>query len=285
MELFIILCLCLLASSKVTLQGMFARKNIITFIDGIFFNGIIFFFAAFIFLTNAIRCHTAVVAFGSVFGLLTMLFQLCYIKAMTCGSVSMTVLLVNLSMIIPVITSVAIFDENLTGTKILGLILTIIALTISIDRNEKSENSKKWFLLSALSFLLNGGLAVTQQIFGKTVWKDESTAFVAWSYIIATILSLMIYLLLKFKGKNTTFKIKPSVLGIGLSIGVILGAFQLLNTKAIATIDGLLLFPFYNGGTLILSYFFSIFFLKDKLKIKQIISIIIGIFAIIFINL
>ena len=38
-----------------------------------------------------------------------------------------------------------------------------------------------------------------------------------------------------------------------LVVGVILGVFQLINTKAIANINGTLLFPTYNAGTLILS--------------------------------
>ena len=267
------------------LQGMFAKKSIATFIDGIFFNGIIFSFAALIFSKNAIHCQSPVIIFGFIFGLLTLLFQLCYIKAMAYGNISLTVLIVNLSMIIPIIVSVFVFGEVLTATKVLGFFLIVITLFMSVDRNEKSAHFKKWLTFSALSFLLNGALAVTQQIFGRTIWKNESSAFVAWSYIIAAILSLVLYLLLKFRGNKTTFKIKPSVFENGLCIGVILGVFQLLNTKAIATIDGLFLFPTYNGGTLILSSIFSVIFLKDKLKPHQTISIIIGIFAIIIINL
>ena len=70
------------------------------------------------------------------------------------------------------------------------------------------------------------------------------------------------------KGDGITFKIKPSVFLYSLSVGVILGVFQFINTKAIANINGTLLFPTYNAGTLILSTLSSILILKDKLIFK-----------------
>jgi len=92
-------------------------------------------------------------------------------------------------------------------------------------------------------------------------------------------------LIVSAKGNVSTFKIKPSVFGFSLAIGIILGAFQLINTKAIASIDGTFLFPAYNGGTLILSSFSSVLFLKDKLTNNQKISIFIGIIAIVLMNI
>ena len=71
----------------------------------------------------------------------------------------------------------------------------------------------------------------------------------------------------------------------GFLTGVILGIFQILNTKAIATIDAGLLFPVYNGGTLVLATIMGVFLFKDKLSRKQIASIIVGIIGIILINL
>lgn len=93
------------------------------------------------------------------------------------------------------------------------------------------------------------------------------------------------YFIFNFKQKKSEFKINCFALTYGLLTGVILGLFQLLNTKAIATIDAGLLFPIYNGGTLVLTTIIGVFLFKDRLRIKQIASIIVGIFGIILINL
>jgi multidrug transporter EmrE-like cation transporter len=67
-------------------------------------------------------------------------------------------------------------------------------------------------------------------------------------------------------------------------IGCILGCFQLLNTYAIATINGTFLFPTYAGGSIILSTALSLLWFRERLHGKQAISLIIGIVAIILMN-
>lgn len=285
MESIIILFLCLLASSKVTIQGLFAKRQVKTTADGVLFNGMIFFFSALFFAVHAFNSHIPVIIYGAVFGLLTVLFQLCYIKAMSYGNVSLTVLLINLSMIIPVIVSVAVFGEKLSVFRVFGIVLIFITLFLNIDTKDKSKGSPKWLMLSILAAVFNGGLAVCQQLFGKTEYKSFNASFVAYSYIFATAISCVIYLFLFSKGIKASFKIKGKALIYALAVGLILGVFQTLNTKAISEIDGSLLFPVYNGGSLVLSAVSGVILLKDKLKSKQIISIILGIAAIVLINL
>ncbi len=284
MEFIVIFILCFLATSKVTVQGFFAKKNVASLSDGVFFNGLIFFFSALIFLNNIFNFNIFVVCFSCAFGILTVIFQLCYIKAMSCGNVSLTVLIVNLSMIIPIFVSVFFYKEPIGVLRLLGICLTVVALCLNVNKGKNLEY-KKWFLFCVFASLANGALAVCQQIFGKTQWKGETQSFVAWSYIIATVFSLLLYLFLSAKGKGITFKIKPSVFLYSLSIGVILGVFQLINTKAIANIDGTLLFPSYNAGTLILSSLSSILILKDKVTSNQKISLFIGVAAIVLMNI
>ena len=79
---YIIIILVLLATSKVTLQGVFARKYIVDITDSIHFNGIIYFFASLVFVF-ALKCSPQVIPFA--FGILTVLFQIFYIQAMSCG--------------------------------------------------------------------------------------------------------------------------------------------------------------------------------------------------------
>ncbi len=285
MKLLIILILCLLATVKVTLQATFAKKNVQTAIDGVFFNGLVFLFSALVFFKNAFVDNLFIPLFGLAFGILTVAFQIFYIKAMSCGNVSLTVLIVNLSMIIPIIVSVIFYNGRLNLLKIIGIILTITALSLNINKCEKSDSFKKWFLFALLASFANAVLSVCQQIFGRTQWAGASRSFVAWSYITAATASVCIYTVMKLKGNGISFKIKPYVFGIALCTGAVLGVFQVLNTYAVATIDSVLLFPTYNGGTLVLSSLFGVLLLKDKLKLNQIISLFIGVVAIIIMNI
>jgi drug/metabolite transporter (DMT)-like permease len=279
----LIIVLIVLATLKVTFQGIFARKHISNIVESISFNGVIYFFASLIF-SYALKCSLPVIAFASLFGLLTVLFQLFYITAMRCGNISLTVLIVNSSMIIPIIVSVLFFNERLGILKIIGIAAIFIALFLSTEKSIMKFNSK-WILFSLLAFLTNGSLAVCQQMFGKTIWRKEGISFVAWSYLLATGISFVIYLVFKSKQKESGLKINNRALLYGLFIGVILGVFQLLNTKAIATIDAGLFFPVYNGGTLLLTTIMGVFLFKERLRRKQIASIVVGIIGIVLINI
>lgn len=284
--IFLTICfLCIMATSKVTVQGKFSKQNVKTLSDGIFFNGLIFVFSALIFCRNAFTKNVGVIAFAAVFGILTVLFQLTYIKAMSLGNISLTVMIVNLSMVIPIIFSVVFYGEKLTALRIAGICLTIAALVISVDRTDKSRKFKLWLFLSIAASVCNGGLAICQKMFGKTAFSYDSRAFVAWSYIVAGVVSFCLYLGFAVCKKGISFTVKPSVFGYALAAGAILGIFQAVNTKAVAAIDSAVLFPSYNGGVMILSALSGVILLGDKLKRNQTVSVIIGIAAIVLMNL
>ena len=285
MDLVIILCLCLIATLKVTIQGFFAKKNVVSIADGIFFNGLIFLFSALLFLKFAFPFNIPVFLFALAFGFLTVLFQLSYINAMSCGNVSITVMLVNFSMIIPIAVSVIFYNEKLTVLRFFGIALIALAFVLSTGDKKDNSYSKKWFILSIVASLMNGSLLVCQKLFGKSDWATANVSFVAYGYITATVISVLLCAILCLNGNRITFKIRPSVFLYALSLGIILGLFQVINTKAIATIESGLLFPTYNGGSLIFSSISGVLILHDRLNKKQLLSIAVGTIAIIMMNI
>lgn len=284
MHTIIIFCLIILATTKITIQGGFAKKHISTLADSLCFNGMIFLFTSLIFMFG-LKLSMPTFLFGLTFGFLTVMFQLCYIKAMSMGNVSLTVLIVNLSMVLPIIFSAVFFKEQFTAMRVFGILFAICSFMLNVKNLKNSQIGKSWLLLSLCAFLFNGGLAICQQIFGKTVWHNERASFVAWSYICATAISFVIYILIRRFGNRQTFKFNYYSILSAFGAGAVLGIFQFLNTKAIASIDAGLLFPFYNGGSLIFTTAIGVLLLKDKLKLNQVISILTGIVSIVLINL
>ncbi len=285
MQLIMIFGLCLLATSKVTIQGRFAKEKIKSTYDAVLFNAQVFFFAALIFGRDLLFLNGPIALFGAGFGALTVLFQMSYIKAMSYGNLSLTVLIVNLSMILPVLFSAVCYQEALTLMRILGLCLTVLALILNVDGNNRSGQCKKWMALSLAAALSNAGISILQKIFSKTAWSGEVKPFVAFGYVVATVLSLLLCFFLRGKTKEIGRRFEWKMLLGALSIGIILGVFQVLNTKAIARIEGPLFFPTYNGGSLILSSLSGILLLKDRVNRKQLLSLMIGVVAIILMNL
>ena len=284
-DILLIGLLCILATLKVTLQGFFAKKNVKTLPDAVFFNGIIFLFACLSFLKDVVGCSMATIAFGAIFGILTVAFQVTYMQAMSMGNVSLTVMLVNLSMIIPVVFSVIVFRETLTLLNGVGILLILLALVACTEKHSTTGGrTQNWFLWAFAASALNGALAICLKIFGTTPFKAENRAFVAWAYLTAFALSLLLYLVLKANRKEKTFQTGWKPILIGGGAGITLAVFQTLNAWAVSRIHAAVFFPSYNGGSLILSTLSGVLLLKDKLKKTQLLAILLGIAAIVLLN-
>ena len=69
-------------------------------------------------------------AWGAGFGFFSVMFQLFYCFALRYGSVSITVLTVNCSMIVPVCVSAFLFHEPLTLCRIIGIVVIILTFIL-----------------------------------------------------------------------------------------------------------------------------------------------------------
>ena len=127
---FVIIILIVLAVSKVTLQGSFARKYISDTADSICFYGIIYFFASFIF-AYALKCSPPVIAFSLLFGLLTVIFQILNTKAIATIDAGLLFLVYNEgTLVLTTIMGVFLFKDKLTRKQIASIIVGIIGIIL-----------------------------------------------------------------------------------------------------------------------------------------------------------
>lgn len=284
MDFLIVLLLCTLATSKVTLQSRFGKKTLSTASDNVLFNAIVFFTASMLFCADIPKASTQTWIFALAFALLTVAFQLSYTKALSLGNVSLTVMAVNLSMLFPSLVSVIFYDESLTLTRIIGIILTVISFTLTVDLKFKEGFSRSWFIFTSVTALANACIGITQKIFGASDVSGEKSSFVACSYALAFLVTVTLYFSTRSKEiKRKSTKAAETYI-FAAAVGIILSVFQWLNTYAITVMDGSFLFPVYSGGSIILSTLVGILFFKDKLTKNQKISITLGIIAVVIMN-
>ena len=285
-DVILIFLLCFLATTKVTLQGRFAKTSGNSSFGALTFNTVIFASAAVLFARWLIGCHASTALFGAVFGVLTVLFQLFYVMAMSGGNVSLTVMFVNFSMVIPIAFSVIYGKEHITPIKAAGIALIVLALALTFKKGKGGEvNHKRWLLTALAAALINGGLSICQKLYGMTVYSSEGSGFVAWAYLIAFLLSFAVCFLRGVSNKENRFSVSPRAALLGVSAGAVLAVFQWLNTYAVSAIDAAVIFPSYYGGSMILSAMSGVLILKDKLTKRQICAILIGIVAIVILNI
>ena len=284
MNFLIILLLCTLATSKVTLQSHFGKKSLTTNSDNVLFNATVFLTAAILFCADIPRASYQTWIFAASFAILTVIFQLTYTKALSIGNVSLTVMAVSLSMLFPSLVSVIFYNEALALMRIIGIGLTVLSFILTVDLEGERKLSRSWFIFTASASLANGGISITQKIFGSSNFNTEKRSFVACSYAIAFLVTLVLYLSMRKQKENTKSLKSYQTYIFAIAVGSILAVFQWLNTYAISVMDGSFLFPVYSGGSIILSTFVGILFFKDKLTKRQKISIALGIIAVIIMN-
>lgn len=284
MEYIIIFTLCVLSTLKVSFQGSFSKQTIKTTSDAVFFNGMTFLVSAVLFAYRLADCEAAVWIYASFGATFTVMFQLFYAKALSVGNVSLTVLIVNLSMVINVMVSYFAYGEPMSVLRFSGLILTVAAFLLCTEFKSEKAYTVKWMIFAIGAMLSTAGLSVVQQIFGKSIYSEYSQAFVSCMYIVSVLISVIVYLILCKNSAPKSFCIGRKSILFALAVGVSLSLFQVLNTYAISRIDGTFFFPALTGGVIVLSTVSGVLVFKDRLKFKQIISIIIGIVAIVLMN-
>lgn len=292
MTLLIIPLLCLLAVTKITLQSGYSKSGRIDLQSNVFYNGIMFAAAAATLLPFTFKGEVSLqtLLFGILMGFLSFSFQVFYICAFSYGKMSLTVILNNFSMILPMIVSFVLFKENFGVLNRLGTVMALMSfvLTASLRKEEKVQSDKlkektKWLLFTALTFLCNGMISVDQKIYSMKAAEFQVFKFIFTAYTTATLLSLIAFGLLKLKNADTDKAECIYHTGYVFTFvvsGILLGLFQCLNTYAASVIKGTVLYSTYNCGASVLSVLVGRFLFKESLSKRQYAGLLFGIASI-----
>ena len=225
------------------------------------------------------------ISFSSNVILPSLLFGICFAfatlgfaKCMDMGYMSLSAVIINLSLILPVMFSWTFMGERVTLKAVIGLVLIIITLilsSLSTDRGFKEKN-KKWLFYIIIAFLANGSSAIVQK------------QFMSLAYLTASIIFLATYI---FKDLKSDVKIKEQVKNpvMLLLLAFIsgLGSFGGNGLLGVLCdkVNGGILYPCINGGLSIVSALSSFLIFKETLTSKKIIALCSGISAIILLNI
>ena len=220
------------------------------------------------------------------------------VEAIACGSVSLSLLFYQSGFLIPTIFGAIYFNEKVNAFTIVSLVLIVAALVMTVDKNDK-KFSFKWLILSVSGLVFCGLLGVVQKFFGAYRAENPSVGQIHF-----TLLSLVFALAIGLAAMGATYLIgkrKAAVLPEKVNenkqkqplfkcvsvivIGALVSVINVLNTVLAQHIPSVVFFPAFNVAVIVLSTVVSAVALKEKLSIKQILSVAIGSVAIVLIAL
>lgn len=294
MEYLLIPVLWILAVTKVTLQSRFSKNDHTGKAQSIFFNGLIFLVGALMLSPSLFDgpISQKTLIFGVAMGALSFVFQFFYISAFSRGKTSITMVINNFSMLIPVLFSVIMFQESFGLIRIAATVLVIISFFLTVkDGSEKSDGKNArgfdliWLVCTLLALVSGGFAFCAQKWYAAVADEFQFIEFVSISYMTASLISVASIAVLGIKDKKINVKPTRSVVISACLAGLVLGVFQCILTYAPSVLDATVLYPAYNCGASVLMTVVGAVFFKERCCIRQYIGIGIGAVAIVLLCL
>jgi drug/metabolite transporter (DMT)-like permease len=188
----------------------------------------------------------------------------------------------KMSLIIPVIAGVWLYNEDLDFLKLLGIIVALIAVYLSSAPAEASLKSKlKNLTYPIILFLGSGAIDTLLKYAQETkIQESDEPIFSAVCFFFAFILGIIVLVYEAFSGRFISLK--------SLLAGVILGIPNYFSIyfiiQALKTdLESSTIFPINHVGTVLFTTALGIFLFAERTNRKNIIGIVLAVCAIVII--
>lgn len=218
--------------------------------------------------------HAAFIGF--IFIITFVLFALSSQKA----GVAITAVFSKMSVVIPVIAGIFLYNESINLLKILGIISTFAAFILIFYKKEKSKIIWALIFLPIIIFFANGLIDTSLKYIEFNLINDDYTLFLTMIFLIAFIMSFIISIVIYLRTKKP-FSIQ-TLIG-GSILGLLNYATTYFMLMAMNQFQSNVLFPVQNVGIVMMSALFGLVLFREKLSKTNWIGILLSILAILLI--
>ena len=227
------------------------------------------------------------VLYGVVFGTLFFLVVIFMSKCFECGSMALTSVVVNMSLVIPVLYSYFSAGESVKALHIVGIVLFAVSFSLSaFDRSKPIKAGAIWMLFLIVAFLANGFCGVVQKHYAGHSPKPQMQLLMTIAYFTSFLLyaALDLYNLSKGRLKYSRRQNLKTVL-IALASGF--GSFggNALVAYLCDKVEGAVLYPMVNGGFALLCMLSSFLIFKEKPDGKKLAAAGTGLVALVILSI
>ena len=209
-----------------------------------------------------------------------------YVIGLTAQKLGMSVVAVagKMSVVIPILFGIIIYNESLGIYKAIGIIIALIAVYFVSSKENKINLKKTDLLLPFILFLGSGTIDTTLKYLQTNyISEDENSIYLSVIFLIAGLLGtiLLIYYIITNKSK-LSFK---NFFG-GLFLGIVNYYALFFLLKALSNgMESSTVFTINNVAIVLFSTIIGLVFFKEKLSKKNILGIILAIISIFMITL
>ena len=282
----------LLSVTAASFNSVVLNKAKASKLDNVFFLNLIVSLIWCVILFTANKGHISanpqVLFWGILYGLTQTCFILFKTAAMNTGSVTVTTLIGNSSLLISILVSLIIWNEQVTVADIIGLGLLLIAIflcTYTRDDTKRANNTRSWKYYALVFLLSAAGVGIVFKAFGKSGNLLYCGDMMFVSSIVMIISNLVICFFTGGLKMQNIAAHSRSFIAFAVLSGILSCLYNRLNVFLTGNMDALIFFPSFNGGVVLLSAVLSALICGERLKTTQLIGLAVGISAICLIGI
>ena len=216
------------------------------------------------------------VLLGMVFGCVTALGAVCKLKALEKGPMSLTILLITASMVIPAFSGALFWQEAISVWKIAGTFVMILAGYLAAGKGE-GKTSRIWLAYCIGAFLFIGSVGILQKIHQTSPWREQKISFLLVAFLTASVFCAI--LSRNPGGKTQPFQLtKKQWLIFGLC-SICMTLNNVINLHLSGILPSVLFFPIVNGGTTVLSVLTALILFREKLTKRKLAALCVALAA------
>jgi drug/metabolite transporter (DMT)-like permease len=199
---------------------------------------------------------------GSVF------IAMFYIMALSSQKVGVAISSVanKMSLVIPVVAGVILYNETMNAVKIFGVLAAVLAVVMVTFPRKGIEINKKDLLLPIVIFFGSGFLdTVFKYVQTHQLQADQISTFSASLFLVAALVGTMV-LVFKRVRFSQTLETKSIIGGFALGIPNYFSIHFLLMALDLPNLESTVVFPVNNTGIVLLSTLLAIVLFSEKLS-------------------
>lgn len=213
----------------------------------------------------------------------------CSIEALKSGVMVLAAMAGSAGLLLPCIAGIFMFNEPMKPMQFIGIALLIFSgwLLIGYSKEQTGSFTPRTLLLLIGSMLSNGSVMLAQKMFSKYL-PDTSVSifsFLAFGLIGIGMFIGLVPSLLSQSGRAKIAAVPKPVFLYGTISSIILLAINQLATLAGRNVPSAIMFPINDGGATIITAITAAIFFKEKLTVRSVCGLILGIGSLIVINL
>lgn len=191
----------------------------------------------------------------------------------------------KMSMVIPVMAGVLLFDERLGGAKLVGAVLALLSVVLSIWPKKEPQFDIKDIYLPILIFFGSGTLdAALNWLREVQVTEEKFAQFSSVLFFMSAITGVGAVMVRRLR-HVTTFDRTSVIAGVTLGIPNYFSIYFLLRALNLPDFESTVIFPVVNTGIVLLSTLLAFVLFAERPSGINIIGVVLAVVSIVLLSL